>query len=139
MRRPREAVGDGEESARPEGAYARMSLEDLAPLVAVGCVLAVLGQGINERPPPWRWWRRTLWLHPLVGGAAVGLLFRDLPRSEEHTSELQSREKLVCRLLLEKKNPKQPSPRKLINQKAGQARAGQGGEVNRHRVYGQPS
>src|SRR5690606_40081448 len=27
-----------------------------------------------------------------------------LARSEEHTSELQSREKLVCRLLLEKKN-----------------------------------
>ena len=26
------------------------------------------------------------------------------PRSEEHTSELQSRRKLVCRLLLEKKN-----------------------------------
>src|SRR5690606_41883205 len=29
----------------------------------------------------------------------------DLPRSEEHTSELQSRENLVCRLLLEKKKP----------------------------------
>src|SRR5690606_40927738 len=28
----------------------------------------------------------------------------NLPRSEEHTSELQSRENLVCRLLLEKKN-----------------------------------
>src|SRR5690606_33637968 len=28
---------------------------------------------------------------------------RDSLRSEEHTSELQSREKLVCRLLLEKK------------------------------------
>src|SRR5436309_5147432 len=27
----------------------------------------------------------------------------DLARSEEHTSELQSRENLVCRLLLEKK------------------------------------
>src|SRR5436305_6816704 len=27
-----------------------------------------------------------------------------LPRSEEHTSELQSRPHLVCRLLLEKKN-----------------------------------
>src|SRR5690606_40021851 len=27
-------------------------------------------------------------------------------RSEEHTSELQSRENLVCRLLLEKKNSK---------------------------------
>src|SRR5436309_5981373 len=30
----------------------------------------------------------------------------DEERSEEHTSELQSREKLVCRLLLEKKKPK---------------------------------
>src|SRR5690606_41822332 len=29
-------------------------------------------------------------------------------RSEEHTSELQSREKLVCRLLLEKKNIRRP-------------------------------
>src|SRR3712207_7508272 len=28
---------------------------------------------------------------------------RPLPRSEEHTSELQSRQYLVCRLLLEKK------------------------------------
>src|SRR5437016_7975209 len=33
----------------------------------------------------------------VVGGAAVG------PRSEEHTSELQSLTNLVCRLLLEKK------------------------------------
>src|SRR5690606_40495877 len=31
------------------------------------------------------------------------LLLRPLERSEEHTSELQSRENLVCRLLLEKK------------------------------------
>src|SRR5207302_11250676 len=30
-------------------------------------------------------------------------LVPDLSRSEEHTSELQSRENLVCRLLLEKK------------------------------------
>src|SRR5258707_4991615 len=29
---------------------------------------------------------------------------RCCPRSEEHTSELQSRQYLVCRLLLEKKN-----------------------------------
>src|SRR5690606_41971372 len=36
---------------------------------------------------------------PLSGPAA-----QMLGRSEEHTSELQSREKLVCRLLLEKKN-----------------------------------
>src|SRR3712207_8681105 len=32
--------------------------------------------------------------------------FKDVPRSEEHTSELQSRQYLVCRLLLEKKNKK---------------------------------
>src|SRR3712207_8103790 len=33
------------------------------------------------------------------------------PRSEEHTSELQSRQYLVCRLLLEKKQP----PAQYIN------------------------
>src|SRR5207302_11132348 len=33
----------------------------------------------------------------------VGRELPQLPRSEEHTSELQSRENLVCRLLLEKK------------------------------------
>src|SRR5690554_7246733 len=32
----------------------------------------------------------------------VATLFSDEPRSEEHTSELQSRPHLVCRLLLEK-------------------------------------
>src|SRR5882757_1631381 len=31
------------------------------------------------------------------------------PRSEEHTSELQSRQYLVCRLLLEKKKPNRPA------------------------------
>src|SRR5690606_41368356 len=48
------------------------------------------------------------------GGAARGARPRteqDLhrPRSEEHTSELQSRENLVCRLLLEKKNNRSAS------------------------------
>src|SRR5690606_42151879 len=32
-------------------------------------------------------------------------LIKQFGRSEEHTSELQSRENLVCRLLLEKKKP----------------------------------
>src|SRR5690606_235397 len=35
--------------------------------------------------------------------AVAGRRPREYPRSEEHTSELQSREKLVCRLQLEKK------------------------------------
>src|SRR3712207_8849843 len=38
------------------------------------------------------------------GGCSCGLVLVDVvPRSEEHTSELQSRQYLVCRLLLEKK------------------------------------
>src|SRR5690606_4484442 len=51
-----------------------------------------------------------------IGGATSGIgidgfdgieeLIGTEPRSEEHTSELQSRENLVCRLLLEKKKTK---------------------------------
>src|SRR3712207_7091289 len=37
-------------------------------------------------------------------GRAPALLRGDRRRSEEHTSELQSRQYLVCRLLLDKKN-----------------------------------
>src|SRR2546429_3299295 len=37
------------------------------------------------------------------GGEGVGATDSGSPRSEEHTSELQSRLHLVCRLLLEKK------------------------------------
>src|SRR3712207_6895989 len=55
--------------------------------------------------------------HEVLEGAAdelaVGVLAEQLrqlvrrhPRSEEHTSELQSRQYLVCRLLLEKKKNK---------------------------------
>src|SRR3712207_2785872 len=45
----------------------------------------------------------------LVGYFAASVSMRfdvDNPRSEEHTSELQSRQYLVCRLLLEKKKKK---------------------------------
>src|SRR5215475_15196085 len=52
----------------------------------------------NDRPPR----NRARRLHRIARSD------RELPaaRSEEHTSELQSREKLVCRLLLEKKKKK---------------------------------
>src|SRR3712207_7006187 len=46
---------------------------------------------------------------PAAGYAAAPLSDRRRARSEEHTSELQSRQYLVCRLLLEKKN-NNPSP-----------------------------
>src|SRR5688572_32579911 len=38
------------------------------------------------------------------------------PRSEEHTSELQSQSNLVCRLLLEKKKKKKKKKSKQTNQ-----------------------
>src|SRR3712207_8186426 len=44
-----------------------------------------------------------------LASAGTGGMHVDLdtvPRSEEHTSELQSRQYLVCRLLLEKKKPR---------------------------------
>src|SRR3712207_8187839 len=47
----------------------------------------------------------------MVEDRLVGIKSREVyeapGRSEEHTSELQSRQYLVCRLLLEKKNNKQ--------------------------------
>src|SRR5436309_6467207 len=43
---------------------------------------------------------------------------RDGSRSEEHTSELQSRENLVCRLLLEKKKSCSLYPTCLTNRAA---------------------
>src|SRR3712207_7661037 len=47
--------------------------------------------------------RRQLWHDVLTAGQHTGL------RSEKHTSELQSRQYLVCRLLLEKKNDTHPT------------------------------
>src|SRR2546428_6178482 len=41
-----------------------------------------------------------------LSGAVVNPRAREAVRSEEHTSELQSRSDLVCRLLLEKKKNK---------------------------------
>src|SRR3712207_8404002 len=50
--------------------------------------------------------------HLVVHGEAVehALNFQARLRSEEHTSELQSRQYLVCRLLLEKKKTSRSSP-----------------------------
>src|SRR3712207_8487104 len=48
--------------------------------------------------------------HDRQGRGQVGAMSEDHGRSEEHTSELQSRQYLVCRLLLEKKNTKTDAP-----------------------------
>src|SRR5690606_39763875 len=80
-----------------------LSLHDALPISRPGLPLEPIG------PPKWRpahihsgpasYWssssRRTSQAVTLKNGFGL--------RSEEHTSELQSRENLVCRLLLEKK------------------------------------
>src|SRR3712207_8258595 len=66
-------------------------------LVSSGAIAAGLAPlGIPGRPRD---------LATAQAAASVGQL--RLVRSEEHTSELQSRQYLVCRLLLEKQNTRQ--------------------------------
>src|SRR5690606_4974937 len=93
---------------------------DQAKFALVGVPAMVVASRI-----PVRWYRRLAWpalglglvlqsliLSPLARGEKGNTNWIYIPglgqtiqpsRSEEHTSELQSRENLVCRLLLEKK------------------------------------
>src|SRR2546430_5750003 len=72
--------------------------DDLAgsSITAVNRIGSVISQRKRAHPTGW-----ALFL----GESGTDLLSRGIPRtrSEEHTSELQSQSKLVCRLLLEKK------------------------------------
>src|SRR5690606_40382218 len=76
-----------------------LSLRDALP-ICPAMVLASLPQPASATPAASRTATARVRLMP--------------PRSEEHTSELQSRENLVCRLLLEKKNQQQSTHRCLI-------------------------
>src|SRR3712207_7810579 len=73
-------------------------LPHLRPVLLVVVVLGVIGN-----------LQQFDTIYALTGGGPVRAT---TVRSEEHTSELQSRQYLVCRLLLEKK--KQPSIKLLI-------------------------
>src|SRR3712207_8775706 len=83
-----------------------LSLHDALPI----CRAAVRDRGAARRERDWvpgdvegrSGWRRA-------GHARGRRPGRARRRSEEHTSELQSRQYLVCRLLLEKKNTAQYS------------------------------
>src|SRR5207249_9243040 len=59
------------------------------------------GSGAPLPPARRRWWTSGAWP---AAARFLGSIWRK--RSEEHTSELQSRFDLVCRLLLEKKKKK---------------------------------
>src|SRR6266511_2213518 len=86
-RHPRAGLGEGARSDRPPAAHRSAGVAaDRSARGAGGDPRTVrperVGRGQHRRP---------------ALGAGFGA------RSEEHTSELQSRENLVCRLLLEKK------------------------------------
>src|SRR3712207_8133315 len=51
---------------------------------------------------------------PCMAVGSVGAASSDGTRSEEHTSELQSRQYLVCRLLLEKKKKQLAHPTRQL-------------------------
>src|SRR3712207_9156609 len=75
-----------------------LSLHDALPIWVGGA------HGIVDDDPP-----RHPEMQPELRAVLAGLAPEELPaamRSEEHTSELQSRQYLVCRLLLEKKKHK---------------------------------
>src|SRR5690606_40364427 len=86
-----------------------LSLHDALPILITGLLNSVLGgdllgglltgDGLVDIPLL----EELLGETGLLGGLLDGLLGENGLRSEEHTSELQSRENLVCRLLLEKK------------------------------------
>src|SRR5690606_41431991 len=84
------------------------------------------GLASPSRRDGWRprlYYCQTPSICPLIRyGPIEGISWRNgsTPRSEEHTSELQSRENLVCRLLLEKKKKKKNKTRRKTKNKEEQ-------------------
>src|SRR5699024_12233386 len=98
-----------------ESSLSRLSVSSLSPHILTYCVSSFLFFLLRRRPPrstlfPYT----TLFRSPMCLAAALWARIDRVvfaagrddavdARSEEHTSELQSRFDLVCRLLLEKK------------------------------------
>src|SRR5690606_40248748 len=91
-------------AAPPPTPLSPLSLHDALPISGAPALQAAAARGKHDFVGP-------AFLEQQPGGAARGVAarLRLAARSEEHTSELQSRENLVCRLLLEKKNASDPS------------------------------
>src|SRR3712207_8835318 len=79
----------------------RMSLARISPTPSTVSSSESVAPRMPSRPPN----SRTIW--PVTSLGRRGM------RSEEHTSELQSRQYLVCRLLLEKKKKNKYIPVQL--------------------------
>src|SRR5690606_42083719 len=88
-----------------------LSLHDALPISADESILGTVPHALEQDLEAavtaaiegFRIWRRTSPAKRCEILTTAAALMRERLRSEEHTSELQSRENLVCRLLLEKK------------------------------------
>src|SRR5690349_503250 len=97
---------------RREVGYRRLVCTPVATLKKAARVLSAITTSSSAQLParsPMPFTVHSIWRAPAT--TAVRLLATAMPRSswqrsEEHTSELQSRRDLVCRLLLEKKKKK---------------------------------
>src|SRR5690554_7092130 len=69
-------------------------------MMSVGIIVGAAVIAIARKEFKWKLPNTETAILAIVGGILMGF------RSEEHTSELQSRPHLVCRLLLEKKKNK---------------------------------
>src|SRR5690606_41666901 len=99
----------------PPTATSTLSLHDALPICALVAAVAGAGFGLLraarrvERKGARRLWTAAALLLSAAFTALSIIAYLGMgvspssSRSEEHTSELQSRENLVCRLLLEKK------------------------------------
>src|SRR5436305_11619603 len=83
-----------------------LSLHDALPIYLFDAPVHVVGKAGDEQRVDERRGRRDAKRPPVQKCAAAAFGGEQLAsiRSEEHTSELQSRPHLVCRLLLAKKN-----------------------------------
>src|SRR2546430_7637841 len=82
-------------TALPEGPY------EFVITLFRGDSSVTFPSGLRRKPSDWDYSGGASWRFRVVGPQTPLRLFD--PRSEEHTSELQSQSNLVCRLLLEKK------------------------------------
>src|SRR5690625_681901 len=107
------------------------SVERLARRLAAGLRERGVGPGdvVAFQLPNWREAAAVFWAAAFLGAVVVPIVHfygaRELRyiltasrRSEEHTSELQSRGHLVCRLLLEKKKREEYIPVAIMQNKA---------------------
>src|SRR5690606_41848486 len=95
--------------ARAHAQIYPLSLHDALPILPVRAQVCALPAPISDAPESCSTSRGCVWsdVSPVPRRPSNQTQPRD--RSEEHTSELQSRENLVCRLLLEKKKKKNQS------------------------------